>query len=223
MASVTLATLRARVRERADMAGSSFVADDATGLDAWINEAHQKLHGMLVDALGEEYIESINNITTTGADSYALPADFYKLYAAGIIIGNRVRKMYQFSRGEQYRYLGNPNAQIPRYRVVNRTLRLAPNTGAGQVLYLSYAPNATTLAVAGDTVDYPNGWDRFIVLDAAIQALLKEESSVTALAAERDRVVREIETTKEQRDLANPHRVTDVHLADYEFDDEYVE
>ena len=54
--TVTLTTLRSRVRERADMVGSSFIADAATGLDAWINEANQKLHGMLVDAMGEEYV-----------------------------------------------------------------------------------------------------------------------------------------------------------------------
>ena len=222
MASVTLTTLRSRVRERADMVGSSFVADAATGLDAWINEAHQKLHGMLVDALGEEYVESINNITTDGSDSYDLPADFYKLYAVGIIVGDRVRKMYPFSRGEQYRFLGGPDAQIPRYKVTNRELRLAPNTASGQVLYVSYAPNATTLSVSGDTVDYPNGWERFIVIDAAIQALMKEESSVTTLIAERDRIIQEIEATKEQRDLANPQKVVDVFRADCPVD-EYLE
>jgi len=37
MASVTLTSLVARVRERADMVGSSFVADSATGLYAWMN------------------------------------------------------------------------------------------------------------------------------------------------------------------------------------------
>lgn len=198
------------------MVGSSFVADAATGLDAWINEAHQKLHGMLVDALGEEYVESINNITTTGADSYALPSDFYKLYAAGVIDGDRVRKMQQFTRGEQYKYLDTRTVNVPRYRIVNRTLRLAPNIATGKVLYISYAPNATTLSVAGDTVDYPNGWERFIVIDAAIQALMKEESSVTTLVAERDRIIQEIEATKEQRDLANPTKVVDVFLSDDE-------
>ena len=50
MAAVTLTTLLARVRERADMVGSTFVADSANGLYAWINEAHAKLHGMLVEA-----------------------------------------------------------------------------------------------------------------------------------------------------------------------------
>ena len=65
-------------------------------------------------------------------------------------------------------------------------------------------------------MEYPNGWDRFIVVDAAIQALAKEESSASALIAEREATRQEIEKAKELRDLAAPRQVTDMDNVDTE-------
>ena len=62
------------------MVGSSFVADTATSLDAWLNEGAQILHDKLVEAYGSEYLEKSTTATTTTATDYApFPADFYKL------------------------------------------------------------------------------------------------------------------------------------------------
>lgn len=220
--AVSLTTLRARVRERADMVGSAFIADDATGMDAWINEAHQKLHGMLVDALGEEYgaVGSQTYTTVSGTTNYALPADFFKLYTLDIDTNGLARAVPQFNRAER-NSLRNANLGqylLPSYRISGGNIQLLPNTSSGQELTLTYAKQATVLVAGADTVDYPNGWERFIVIDAAIQALLKEESSVTALSAERDRIVKEIEATKEARDLASPKRTVDVSHIDWGLD-----
>ena len=83
---------------------------------------------------------------------------------------------------------------------------------AGEILY---APEATVLTAGSDTVNYPNGWEAFIVLDAAIQCLAKEESDTRTLAAERAAIVRQIELAKESRDLATPMRVVDTSNLDY--------
>jgi hypothetical protein len=85
MGAVSLATLRARARERADMVGSSFVADTATSLDAWLNEGAQILHDKLVEAYGSEYLEKSTTATTTTATDYALPSDFYKLLGVDLL------------------------------------------------------------------------------------------------------------------------------------------
>lgn len=221
MAAVTLTTLRSRVRERADMVGSSFVADSATGLDAWINEAHQKLHQMLVDALGEEYVSSSSAFTTVaGQSDYSLPAGFYKLYGVDLTIGGVIYDLEQYTRQER-NTLRNTNTAgwyLPKYSLVGSTLRLFPAPAGALAGTMLYAPEATTLVNTTDTVTYPNGWERFIVIDAAIQALNKEESNTAALVAERASIIREIETTKEQRDLAHPKRIVDVKMMDYNAD-----
>lgn len=215
MATVTLTTLSTRVRERADMVGSSFVADSSTGLYAWINEANQKLHGMLVEALGEEYVSSSSSFTTVADQSdYALPSGFYKLLGVDLNYHGVVRSLKRYERGERNLYRELHPETLPRYALVGNNLRLYPAPSGGLTGSILYAPEATVLAVGADTVNYPNGWERFIVLDAAIQALIKEESSVTALINEREAVVREIRDAKEARDMATPKYVTDASVND---------
>jgi hypothetical protein len=226
MAAVTLTSLVARIRERADMVGSTFVLDSATSLYAWINEANQKLHGKLVEALGEEYVSSTSVLTTVaGQADYAVPAGFFKLYGVELELGGEVTALEPYMRAERndfrnanramFRYQGG---DLPRYALIGSNIRLYPipqQVFTGSILY---APEATVLAAGADTVNYPNGWERFIVLDAAIQCLAKEESSVKTLSDERAAVIAEIDLAKEQRDLANPKRVRDVtsFLGSYE-------
>lgn len=214
MATVTLDKLRTRARERADMVGSSFVADAATGLDAWINEAHQRLHGMLVDALGEEYISSTSAFTTSSSSDYPLPSGFYKLFGVDLEYHGIMRSLTRYERPERNVFREMRPEALPRYAIVGSNLRLYPVPAAGLTGSILYAPEATVLVGGSDSVTYPNGWEKFIVIDAAIQALLKEESSVTALVAERERIEREIRDAKEARDMATPKRVVDVTLTD---------
>src|SRR5690606_33321761 len=101
--TVTVAQLIARVRGRADTVGSSFVSD-AT-LSDWINEGHQKLHGMLVEAFGEEYMYDLANFTTVaGQIDFAVPCCFYKLYSVDLEINGKIRALKPFSRAERNTY-----------------------------------------------------------------------------------------------------------------------
>lgn len=196
------------------MTGSSFVADAATGLDAWINEAHQKLHGMLVDALGEEYVSSTSSFTTSATSDYALPSGFYKLFGVDLEYHGIMRALTRYERPERNAYREIRPEALPRYSLVGSNLRLYPIPTAGLAGTILYAPEATVLVNAGDSVTYPNGWEKYIVIDAAIQALLKEESDTRALMAERERIEKEIREAKEARDMATPKRVVDVMMTD---------
>lgn len=216
--TVSLAQLIARVRERIDMVGSSFVSDSS--LTDWINEAHQKLHGMCVDALGEEYVYSVASFTTAaGQMNFAITCCFYKLYGVDLEMNGRIVTLQPFTRLERntYRNLSGNSSLPPRYRLTGGFVKLFPIPPDGLVGEVIYAPEATLLSLTTDTIKYPNGWERYIVVDAAIQALIKEESDVSALAAERELIVREIRETKELRDLAHPHQVTDVNMIDYDW------
>ena len=105
---------------------------------------------------------------------------------------------------------------LPRYRLLGTTLRILPipsDVTAGTVLY---APEATVLVTGSDTVTYPNGWERFIVLYAAMRCLAKEEQSVATLGGLLAAIEKEIEETKEKRDLASPKQVTDIDRVDFE-------
>ncbi len=216
MASVTLTTLLSRARERADMINSQFVTD--AKFTDWINEANQRLHGMLVEAMGEEYVSLTSAFTTAANTSdYPLPASFYKLYGVDLNYHGYWHSLERFERPERNVYR-EAHHTMPRYALVGSNLRLYPIPSVGLTGSIIYAPEATVLVNPSDTVSYPNGWEKFVVIDAAIQALLKEESDVRGLSAERAAIVREIEVAKENRDMATPKYVTDTSLLNFDFD-----
>lgn len=216
---VTLTELRSRVRERVEMVNSSFITDTSTSLDAWINEANQKLHGMLVDAYGEEYASSTSTFTTvSGTTDYAVADSFFKLYGVELNYSGTWRTLLPYTRAERNAYRDNRTSvwAMPRYSLVGNYVRIYPEPQAGLTGTILFAPSPAKLQAGTDTVAYPNGWDRFIVLDAAIQALAKEESPTATLAAERDSIQKEIEKTKENRDISMPRQVTDMDMVDME-------
>lgn len=216
---VTLTALRNRVRERVDMVGSSFILDNNTSLDAWINEANQKLHGMLVDAYGEEYASSTSTFTTDGTTTdFSVATSFYKLYGVDLDYNGSMRALQPYTRAERNSFRDNRTGAwfMPRYSLVGNYIRLYPAPPSGLTGTILFAPGPATLSAGTDTVQYPNGWDRFIVVDAAIQALAKEESDASALITEREAIRVEIEKAKELRDLAAPRQVTDMDMIDME-------
>lgn len=201
------------------MVSSNFIADDATGMDAFINEGVQKLHEKLVDAMGEEYVSSTSVLTTVASQSdYALPAGFYKLYGVDLNIGGQVRALRPYMRAERNIYRENYRSdRLPHYSLVGNYLRLYPVPAGGLTGSVLYAPEATVLTLPADTVTFPNGWERYVVLYAAIQALLKEESSVTGLMAVLEKEEQELDRLKQQRDLASPKQVVDLDLVDVDW------
>jgi hypothetical protein len=217
MASVTLATLRSRVRERADMPVAGFIADSATSIDAFINEGVQRLHEKLVEAYGEEYVSSSAALTTVaGTSDYAVASDFMKLYGIDLTVNGTRRTLKPYMRAERngYREGGITWATIPRYSLVGGNIRLLPVPQSVLTGTVYYAPAAALLVNTSDAVNFPNGWERYVVLYASIQCLAKEESDTREYRTELEKLERELESLKENRDAAFPRSVVDMDLVD---------
>ena len=195
---------------------AGFIADSATSIDAFINEGVQRLHEKLVEAYGEEYVSSSGSLTLTGsASDVALPTDFLKLYGVDLSSGGSTRTLRPFMRAERnaYRHASPSWETIPRYSLVGAYIRFLPIPAAGTAT-IYYAPTVALLANAGDTVNFPNGWERYVVLYAAIQCLAKEESDTRDLRMELENLERDLDTIKENRDAAFPRQVVDLDVAD---------
>lgn len=169
MAAVTLATLRARARERADMVNSGFVADTATSLDAWINEGCQELHEFLTRLYGNEYEgKQYAFSTVAGQDSYDLPADFYKLLALDVVLYGWNIDVPKFNLKDRNKYHRPINTSwgllgAPHYRIVGRKLYMFPVADAVYSMTMWYVPQlqvtkpaslalATPAAASTDTI-----------------------------------------------------------------------
>ena len=114
MAAVTLNSLIARARQRADMPVAGFVADDANGIYAWINEGVQKLQELLVKAYGEEFVETSTTFNTVaGTTDYNLPTDMLAFYGIDMTVGGLERCGVVWPAGVCPRAIRGANADSP--------------------------------------------------------------------------------------------------------------
>lgn len=207
------------------MIGSSFVADDATGLDAWINEGAQKLHEKLIQAFEDDYVEKTSAVAVVaGTTDYSLPSDFVKLLGFEVLYQGQYIPLERFQRRERgkqaFATVAAPDT-FPKYRLAGSKLRVMPASQAwtGRLVYCpalqvlqggSGSTYINLLTGASDTVDFPNGWERYVVAYAAKQALMKEESPVGELGRELDQMDQELKSIIELRDIESPRQAVDV-------------
>ena len=101
-----------------------------------------------------------------------------------------------------------------RYRLNGDKLWLTPTPAGGQTIKVWYVPRLTTLSADGDTVDGISGWTEYIIVDACIKALAKQESDVTVFALQKAELIKRIESAAENRDAGNPATVGDTQFSD---------
>lgn len=214
MATVTLATLETRARERADMVGSSFVSQ--AELQQLLTASAQKLHGLLAQKFGDDYLFSTYNVSTTaGTSSYAMPSDFFKLLAVELDINGRPQDLKPFMLKERNHHRNNvfdTVLRLPRYRLMGNNLVIYPAPSDARTLTVYYVPELTLAAglIPAAGVTFPNGWEELIILDAARKMLMKEESDVREITAEVQNLVAEIEAAAADRDAGAPQQAVDV-------------
>lgn len=227
--SRTLTQLSLEVRQRADMVNSSFVTD--AEVTRVINQSWARMYDMLL-AAGEDYYLKYVDVSTPLGGYYDLPS-----YTAST--GGAASDVYQI-RGVDANYSGNITVNVPRFNWEERNLYLAapaltpyypivayrfvqnPNTGADSIqiipnvstgvtnLRVWYYPNPKELVDPTDTIDGRSGWEEWVVVDAAIKLLTKEESDTSQLERENARIWQQIALAAQNRDSGQSKRVTDV-------------
>ena len=212
MATVTLLQLRTRARERADMQSTGFITDSE--LNGYINSSYAELYDLLVSKYGEEYfVAPAHSITTTSnVDTYALPADFYKLLGVDLQLDSsqwKTLKRFEFSDRNTPRELELYSPERIRYRIFGSNLLFSPVPAGNLSLRAWYIPLPTTLSLDADSFSGINGYEEYVVIDAAIKMLTKEESDTTALMIAKEALKRRIEQMAEARDVAMPMTVQD--------------
>lgn len=215
MSSVTLAQLKTRARQRADMENSGFIQNSE--LVSYINASVAELYDLLVSKYGEDYfVASPFSITTTAnVDQYALPTDMYKLLGVDLQLdtsNNWVSlKRFEFAERNIPQIWDIKFVDFIRYRLFGGNLKLSPVPQANQKLRLWYIPLPTALVADSDTLDGFNGYDEYVVVDVAIKMLNKEESDPSALMAEKAALKLRIEQMAEGRDAGQPAKVQDIN------------
>lgn len=197
--TVTLATIRTACKYESDNVGQSYISDSEWTY--YINASYQELYGKIVESFGNDYFtqtpSSGYTFSTDGVNQlFALPADFFKLLGVDLQIAS-----------PNYFVSLKPFAMSERNKL-SITNTLTPM--AGQTIRLLYVPRATQLVADTDAMDGVNGWEEFIIVDACIKALAKEESDVSVFMARKQALEARLASEIENRDASGATVVADV-------------
>lgn len=223
--TMTLLELRTASRQRADMVNSQFISDSE--LNSYINQSYFELYDILMSKFGNDYfVAPVYTFTTDGTNYlYSLPSNFYKLLGVDLALSNTndsfvTIRPFEFIDRNRYAV---PNFQSfygltnLRYRLSANNIWFTPIPAANQTLRIWYAPKLTTLASDTDTADGISGWTEYIICDAAMKMMQKEESDVSVLMAQKQALIKRIEAIAEGRDIGSPMKVSDNLYADFWF------
>jgi hypothetical protein len=214
--TLTLSDLMIQVRSRADMLPQNytpsltstnyFVTDPE--LITYINQSYYELYDIMVQKYGNDYfVAPPINISTDG-QSYLYPLPngtnysgakaFYKVLGLDLNLNPTVSDSFitipQFMFAERNRY-SVPNMQAfygltnLRYRLQDSNVWFTPTPAAGQTIRVWYIPRLTQLATLTDVCDGVSGWTEYIIVDAAIKCLQKQESDVSVLLAQKQALI----------------------------------
>lgn len=230
---INLGYLRYQAKLRADKLNSEFITTDEWNI--YINKSMFRLFDILTTKYGEDFfVASPYTFSTTGDKNYALPdgsSSFavdgvtppavYKLLGidCGVAVGNNAwvtLPRYNWIDRNRFIYpqlqanaLGVFNLS---YRQMGNQIYFIPNPTAGQYIQIWYIPIMTMLLKDTDMLGFSiSGWDEYVVVDAAIKALTKEESfeQAASLKEERAMLIEAIETTAANRDAGQPNTISD--------------
>lgn len=214
----SLANIRLQAQQRADRVNSAFVS--LPEWNSYINAAAYELRDLLVNTYEDYFLATPYTFTTDGTNfQYTLPTDFEKLLGVDMGLGGGTTgyvTLHKFDFIERNNYVfPQVTSQLsavfnPRYRIVGNNVMFIPTPSAGQIVRMWYIPRMPRLLQDTDVLDGVSGWEEYVVVDAAIRALQKEESTeaVQVLMAQKQALVKRIEESAMNRDAGQPDTIS---------------
>lgn len=237
---MSLGELRTQCKNRADRLNSDFVTTPEW--NSYINQSIYELYDILITQSEDYYKAPTAQFTTNGSQYiYPLPDGqltftdqngnpfvapaLYKLLGMdlGIQTANNAwvtLDKYNFIDRNQYLY---PNSAATiygmfnsRYRMMGSNVELIPTPSGNQNFRFQYIPKLRMLLADNEvSTTSISGWLEYVIVDAAIKALQKEESDVSVLMAQKEALRIRIMATSANRDEGRPDTVSDTRAGRY--------
>lgn len=216
-AAVQLSTLRTRARQKANMENSAFVSD--AELNQYINESWAELYEKLALTWSDRFTTSEEVTVVAPANTIAPtqpaggPYGFLKFRGLDKQDGNEWITIEPMDLKQRNR---TPSTTLDiAYVISGSALKVYPAENGAGVYRLWYIPYVTELSDDTDTVSLPHQWQQYIVTDAAIKCLVKEESDPAALLIEKAALIERIKDIEALPDADRPKKIQDVTQRDY--------
>jgi hypothetical protein len=233
----SLMSVMLQARQRADRVGSNFVTDPE--LIGYINKSYYELYDLLVTLFEDYYLATPAIFYTTSNQSrYPLPngvlpfsdaagasiiaRPMYKLLGVDLGLNtanNAFVTVNRFNFIDRNRFVyPNSNSTIYgvfnlQYRVMGDNIEFIPPPSANQPVRLWYIPKLRDLVALTDVLEGISGWNEYVITDAAIKILQKEESDVSYLSAQKVALIARINASASNRDAGQPDTISDTRGA----------
>lgn len=224
---INLGYLRYFSRLKADKLFSQFLTEDEWNFN--INQSAFRLYDLLIQKYGERYfLAPPLQIQSNGTAVYPLPDGLlynaapahYKL--AGVDVGinqtnNQWFTLPNFNWEDRNKYstlqLAGTIQSVYglQYCEFGSNIYFIPLPNGGQTFQLWYVPVMRQMLLDTDMLLFSiSGWSELVIVDAAIKALIKEESyeQAQAMIGERADLLNRIETSAANRNIGQPNTVT---------------
>ena len=218
MATRTLVQLRTEARQRADMENDDSFVSDAE-LTRMVNQSIKELYDLLIQYQDHAYYATSTTATMTpGTASYALPSTFYRLLGVDVVVSGVTYTLKPFHFQERNKYsddtwsfVGRIRGCSAKYRINGSNIVFSPVPDSAYSYTLWYAPQFVDLAHdTNDSFEGINGWEEYVVVDAAMKMLEKEESDVSHLQLRKAQLTERIVGLAADRDAGMPSVILDV-------------
>lgn len=218
MALRSLSWLKTRVRQMSDMENSAFIGD--LELASIINDSVKKLYDILV-ASNEDYNTLITTISITSGNTTALPVSCYKVRGVDARVSGEWTSIKRFQFQERSNYKWQRTYRPVTYRLVSNDLHILPEDEAIGDYRIWYVPEQVDLVDDLDTIDGKNGFEEYVILDAAIKCRIKEESDTRELEQAKNEALSRVTAMAQERDYGGADRIADVtsHIGEIFYDD----
>lgn len=215
--TATASVLMTDVRRLTDTDSDAHITD--AYLLTLIDRSYNKLYRLIATQYESFFdTEDTSKSLIVGQRDYALASDLMHLKGVDIVIsGDRYPlRTYNFSART-----GKQNASLVsrfdlraasryRYRSQANNLRIDPVPDSTEAIVMTYVPRPTRITTSGQTFDVLSGFDDFIIYDASVQVLTRQERDPSAMAALRQDAMQAVVAAASPRDVGDPVNVTDV-------------
>lgn len=231
---MTLGQLRLQAQQRADRVNSNFVG--TSEWNTYINQSAFELYDLLTTLYEDYYVATPAQFRTDGSTQlYPLPngilsfydstgatfvaRPFYKLIGVDCGLSNNnnawvTLKKFDFIGRNRYVYPNITSTFLGvfnlRYRLLGDKIEFIPTPSGAQFIRLWYIPKMDQLLKDTDILDGVSGWTEYVIVDAAIRALQKEESDTSVLQLQKQMLKQRIEESAMNRDAGQPDSISDV-------------
>jgi hypothetical protein len=208
----TLSELREKVRERADQQNSQFITEPE--LSGYINNSYAELYDILISKFQDYYCKDPVSFSLTSLNYYPIPADLYKIRGIDVMVGANWATVFPFNFIERNTYVSfnRPILKYPKvkYRLMGQKLIFTPADQAPGDYQLWYIPRYTPLSADSDILSDVMDYEEYVIVDAAIKCMIKEETDPSALLMIKQGLKQRIEGMASNRDSGMPQTISDV-------------